>query len=84
MIIGIAGLVVWNSQWTLDNAGNQSTPNYLILSMALIIISIYGVMISVADFILAFILNNKNIKYKKTIYLLQEHFHLKQGQWDLH
>lgn len=33
--------------------------------MALIIISIYGVMISVADFILAFILNNKNIKYKK-------------------
>ena len=65
LIIGIAGLVVWNSQWTLDNAGNQSTPNYLILSMALIIISIYGVMISVADFILAFILNNKNIKYKK-------------------
>lgn len=65
LIIGIAGLVVWNSQWTLDNAGNQSTPNYLILSMALIIISIYGVMISVADFILAFILNNKKIKYKK-------------------
>lgn len=65
LIIGIVGLAVWNSQWTLENAGNQSTPNYLILSMALIIISIYGVMISVADFILAFILNNKKIKYKK-------------------
>lgn len=44
---------------------NQTAPMYLGLSMLLIIISIYGIMISVADFILSVVLNNKKIKYSK-------------------
>lgn len=64
-ILGILGLYIWNSQFQFDKMSNQTIPNYLALSMILIIISIYGVMISVADFILSLVLNNKKIKYSK-------------------
>ena len=65
VILGILGLYIWNSQFKLEQMSNQTAPMYLGLSMLLIIISIYGIMISVADFILSVVLNNKKIKYSK-------------------
>lgn len=64
-ILGILGLYVWNSQFQYDKIAEQSVMNYLAVSMVLIIISIYGIMISVADFILSVVLNNRKIKYSK-------------------
>ena len=65
VILGILGLYIWNSQFNLKQMSSQTVPNYLALSMFLIIISIYGIMISVADFILSVVLNNKKVKYSK-------------------
>ena len=65
VILGVLGLYIWNSQFKLEQMSNQTAPMYLGLSMLLIIISIYGIMISVADFILSVVLNNKKIKYSK-------------------
>lgn len=65
VILGILGLYIWNSQFNLEQMSSQTVPNYLALSMFLIIISIYGIMISVADFILSVVLNNKKVKYSK-------------------
>lgn len=47
----------------MDTFNNQSTLNNLIISMLLIIISIYGIMISLSDFILSLVLKIKKIKY---------------------
>lgn len=63
-IIGLTGILIWNSRFKEDLIAKQETINYLTLSILFIIISIYGLMISVADFILTVVLNNKNIKYK--------------------
>lgn len=63
-IIGLTGILIWNSRFKEDLIAKQETINYLALSILFIIISIYGLMISVADFILTVVLNNKNIKYK--------------------
>ena len=65
VILGILGLYIWNSQFQFDKLADQSIMNYLAISMFLIIISIYGIMISISDFILFVIFNNKSIKYKK-------------------
>ena len=65
LILGVLGIWVWNSQFQFNKMTDQSVMNYLALSMVLIILSIYGIMISVSDFILAVVLNSKKIKYKK-------------------
>ena len=77
VILGILGLYIWNSQFKLEQMSNQTAPMYLGLSMLLIIISIYGIMISVADFILSVVLNNKKIKYSKDNLFVARCFHQK-------
>ena len=64
-VLGVTALLLWASRWTMENNGKQETLTYLIISMILLIISIYGVSATCADMLLSVILKNKKIKYRK-------------------
>ena len=63
--LGIIALVFWNVKLKPEVLQDSSTMNTVLICFVLLIISIYGVMISVGDFILSVVLNNKKIKYSK-------------------
>lgn len=64
-ILGVTALLLWDSRWTMENSGKQETLTYLMVSMILLIISIYGVSATCADMLLSVILKHKQMKYQK-------------------
>lgn len=65
IILGIAALALWASRWTLEKNGAQETLTYLIISMSILIVSMYGICATCADMLLSALLKSKKIKYKK-------------------
>lgn len=65
VLIGAGAYVFLNSTFTNDIIRNQSLLTYAIIGILLFIISIYGVMFSLSDFLLSVVLKNKKIKYSK-------------------
>ena len=64
-VLGVTALLLWTSRWTMENSGKQETLTYLMVSMILLIISIYGVSATCADMLLSVILKHKKMKYQK-------------------
>lgn len=64
-IMGIASLILWNSRCNFEKFNDPSTMTYLMVSMVLIIVSIYGVSATCADMMLSVLLKSKKMKYKK-------------------
>lgn len=65
VLIGIGAYLIWNTQIRPDIVQDSSVLTYLIIGIVLFIISIYGVMFSLSDFLLSIVLKNKKIKYQK-------------------
>lgn len=65
IILGIAALALWASRWTLEKNRAQETLTYLIISMSILIVSMYGICATCADMLLSSLLKSKKIKYKK-------------------
>lgn len=65
VILGITSLFLWNSRCNFEKMNEQSTMTYMLISIILLIISMYGVSISCADMWLSVLLKNKKLKYKK-------------------
>ena len=65
VILGIASLLLWNSRCNFKNMNDQATMTYMMISIVLLIISIYGVSMSCADMLLSVLLKNKKMKYNK-------------------
>ena len=65
ILIGIGSFIFLNSTFTNDVIMDQSILTYAIIGIFLFIISIYGVMFSLSDFLLSIVLKNKKIKYSK-------------------
>ncbi len=65
VILGIAALLLWHSRCNFENMNEQSTITYMMISIILLIISIYGVSMSCADMLLSVMLKNKKMKYNK-------------------
>lgn len=63
--IGIFALILWNIKFQANAVYDSSILTIALGCFILLIISIYGVMISVGDLILSIVLNNKKIKYSK-------------------
>ena len=65
ILIGIGSFIFLNSTFTNDVIMDQSILTYAIIGIFLFIISIYGVMFSLSDFLLSIVLKSKKIKYSK-------------------
>lgn len=65
VILGIASLLLWNSRCSFEKSSDPSFMTYMMISMILLIISIYGVSATCADMMLSVLLKNKKMKYKK-------------------
>ena len=65
ILIGICAFLIWNTQIRPDIVQDSSVLMYLMIGIVLFIISIYGVMFSLSDFLLSLVLKNKKIKYSK-------------------
>ena len=65
IILGIASLFLWNSRCNFEKIVEQSTMTYMLISIILLIISMYGVSISCADMLLSVLLKSKKMKYQK-------------------
>ena len=65
ILIGIGSFIFLNSTFTNDVIMDQSILTYAIVGIFLFIISIYGVMFSLSDFLLSIVLKSKKIKYSK-------------------
>lgn len=63
--LGIFALFLWNLKLKPEVLQDSSIMNTVLICFVLLIISIYGVMISVGDFILSVVLKNKKMKYSK-------------------
>ena len=64
-ILGIVSLFLWNSRCNFEKSSDPSFMTYMMISMILLIISIYGVSATCADMLLSVLLKNKKMKYKK-------------------
>ena len=65
VILGITALFLWNSHCDFEKSSDPSFITYMMISMILLIISIYGVSATCADMLLSVLLKNKKMKYKK-------------------
>ena len=65
IVIGVGSFIFLNSTFTNDVIMDQSILTYAIIGIFLFIISIYGVMFSLSDFLLSIVLKSKKIKYSK-------------------
>jgi len=63
--LGLIALFLWNMKLKPEVLQDSGIMNTILICFVLLIISIYGVMISVGDFLLSIVLNNKKIKYSK-------------------
>lgn len=63
----IASLFLWNSRCTMEKFGAQETETltYLMISVIMLIIGIYGVSATCADMFLSVLLKSKKMKYQK-------------------
>ena len=64
IILGAISLFLWNSRCTMDNFNKQETLTYLMVSVIMLIISIYGISTTCADMFLTVLLKNKKMKYQ--------------------
>lgn len=62
IILGIWGLIIFNKIFSIENT-SFSFPDFL-CSILLLIISIYGISMTLPHFLMSFILKNKRVKYK--------------------
>ncbi len=62
IILGLTGLYLVD--YTFSSFDNASVMIPLMIGIVLIIISVYGFMITIGNFILTFVLKHKNLKYK--------------------
>lgn len=65
VILGIVALFLWNTRCDFEKSSDPSFITYMMISMVLLIISIYGISATCADMILSVLLKNKKMKYKK-------------------
>ncbi|MBY2071991.1 ABC transporter permease [Clostridioides difficile] len=65
VVLGVVSLFLWNSRCDFEKSSDPSFMTYMMISMILLIISIYGVSATCADMMLSVLLKNKKIKYKK-------------------
>ena len=65
VLIGIGSYIFLHSTLTSDVMMDTSFLTYMMVGILLFIISIYGVMFSLSDFILSIVLKSKKIKYSK-------------------
>lgn len=65
MLIGIGSYIFLYSTLTNDVMMDTSFLTYMMVGILLFIISIYGVMFSLSDFLLSIVLKSKKIKYSK-------------------
>lgn len=65
LLLGILAFIIWNSRFDLTLAYEGSVLTYLLLGIILFIISMYGFMFSISDFLLSLVLKNKKLKYTK-------------------
>ena len=64
-VLGITSLLLWYSRCSFETFTDQSTPTYLLVSLIMLIISIYGISSTCADMLLSVLLTSKKTKYKK-------------------
>ena len=65
LLLGILAFIIWNSRFDLTLTYEGSVLTYLLLGIILFIISMYGFMFSISDFLLSLVLKNKKLKYTK-------------------
>ena len=65
LLVGIGSFIFLNSKLTVDVMMSTTLLTYIMIGIVLFIISIYGVMFSLSDFMLSIVLKNKKIKYSK-------------------
>lgn len=65
IILGIVSLFLWNSRCDFEKSSDPSFMTYMMISVILLIISIYGISATCADMLLSVLLKNKKVKYKK-------------------
>ena len=63
LILGITALILFDKEFT--RVGVEPSMSMILICIILIIISIYGVIITLSDFILNIVLKNKKLKYTK-------------------
>lgn len=65
VILGIVSLLLWHSRCNMEKSGEQATLTYLMVSMVMLITSIYGVSAACADMLLSVLLKSRKMKYQK-------------------
>lgn len=65
VLLGVVSLFLWASRWTPENSSKQETLTFLIISLSMLIVSMYGVSATCADMLLSVLLKNKKMKYQK-------------------
>lgn len=65
VLLGSAALLLWNSRCNMEKMNEQETLTYLMISVCLLIVSIYGVCSTCADMFLSLLLKSKKRKYQK-------------------
>ncbi|MFA3901680.1 FtsX-like permease family protein [Clostridioides difficile] len=69
IILTIASLFLWHSRCTMEKFSEQETLTYLMISVIVLIIGIYGISATCADMFLSVLLKSKKTKYQKIIFL---------------
>ena len=64
LLLGVLRFLVWNSQFDLNGASDQSIMYWLLLGIILFILSIYGVSVTAGDMLLTLVLQKRSLKYK--------------------
>lgn len=64
-IIGVVSLLLWNSQFDIKKIGGSEIITYLMISLIMLIISIYGIYATFSDMLLSILLKSKKCKYQK-------------------
>lgn len=64
-VIWAASLLLWHSRCNFEKFNEQSTMTYFMISIILLIISIYGICVTCADMLLSVLLKVKKVKYQK-------------------
>lgn len=63
VLLGVLGFLVWNSQFDTNVNSDQSVMYWLMLGIALFIISIFGVSVTAGDMLLTLVLRKTSVKY---------------------
>lgn len=63
--LGLASLLIWYSWFNLEDFTKKEMMTYLLISMVMMISSIYGISATCADMFLSILLKSKKLKYQK-------------------